>query len=181
MQTYAPDDAPRAAPVLAAHCGRSAPGGALARPTCRRPPSPPSRSAPGMHHAPTDVGRIAAHRPPWLSGCAGSHCVARFRLARLPPVRPRKWLPKSRRWRDGDLWISRPFSPSLHHECRLAGVRCNKPMKNQNRALSRCRICYLLLTLFAPFNRLLPSSEMGRQWHTFRSASTATALLLIGC
>lgn len=67
MQTYAPDAAPRAAPVLAAHCGRSAPGSALARPTCRRSPSPPSRTAPGMHHAPTDAGRIAARRAPGRS------------------------------------------------------------------------------------------------------------------
>lgn len=59
---------------------------------------------------------VTRPRPPWLSGCAGSHCVARFRPARLPPVRPRRWLPKSRRWRDGDLWISGLFSPSMHHE-----------------------------------------------------------------
>lgn len=124
---------------------------------------------------------VTRPRPPWLSGCAGSHCVARFRLARLPPVRPRRWLPKSRRWRDGDLWISRLFSPSLHHDCRSAWVRCHKTTKNQGMALSRCRICYLLLTLFALFDRLLPSSERGRQWHTFRSASTATALPRIGC
>lgn len=104
----------------------------------------------------------ARPRPPWLSGCAGSHCVARFRLARLPPVRPRRWLPKSRRWRDGELWISRLFSPSLHHECRSAGVRCHKTTKNQGMALAHCRICYLLLTLFVPFFRLLPSSERGR-------------------
>lgn len=124
---------------------------------------------------------VTRPRPPWLSGYAGSHCVARFRLARLPPVRPRRWLPKSRRWRDGDLWISRLFSPSLHHECRSAGVRGHKTTNNQGMALARCRICYLLLTLFAPFDRLLPSSERGRQWHTFRSASTATALPRIGC
>ena len=64
MQTYAPADAPRAAPVLAAHCGRSAPGSAL---TCRRSPSSPSRIAPGMRHAPTDAGRIAARRLPGRS------------------------------------------------------------------------------------------------------------------
>ncbi len=123
----------------------------------------------------------ARPRPPWLSGCAGSHCVARFRLARLPPVRPRRWLPKSRRWRGGDLWISRLFSPSLHHECRSAGVRRHKTTKNQGMALAHCRICYLLLTLFVPFFRLLPSSERGRQWHTSKNASTATALPLTGC
>lgn len=278
MQTYAPNDAPRAAPVLAAHCGRSAPGSALARPTCRRPPSPPSRTAPGMHHAPTDAGRIAARRAPgrsmptraglpirtnaalalrpltaghtacapgflspatacppappalhqcaphgtprhqglaarrWLpcarlrrprpcerpeqsqsgggsklhneelsaacrlSGYAGSHCVACFRLARLPPAHPRRWLPKSRRWRDGDLWISRLFSPSLHHECRSPGVRYHKTTKNQGMALVRCRICYLLLTFSQGIASLLPFSKRGRQWHTFKSASMAMAL-----
>ena len=67
MQTYAPDDAPRAVPVLAAHCGRSAPGSAIARPTCRHPLSPPSRTAPGVHHSPTDAGRIAARRAPGRS------------------------------------------------------------------------------------------------------------------
>ncbi len=102
--------------------------------------------------------------------------------ARPPATRPPpKVLPKSRRWRDGELWISRLFSPSLHHECRLAGVRCHEIQKNQRMALSRCRICYLLLTLFVPFFRLLPSSERGRQWHTSKNASTATALPLTGC
>ena len=124
---------------------------------------------------------VTRPRPPWLSGCAGSHCVARFRLARLPPVRPRWWLPKSRRWRDGDLWISGLFSPSLHHECRTAGVCGHKTAKNQRMALSGCRICYLLLTLFAPFARLLALMKRGRQWHTFKSATTATAPPLTGC
>ena len=36
----------------------------------------------------------ARSRPPWLSSCAGSHCVARFRLARLPPVRPPEVAPQ---------------------------------------------------------------------------------------
>lgn len=103
--------------------------------------------------------------------------------ARPPATRPppRRWLPKSRRWRDGELWISRLFSPSLHHECRSAGACCHKTKKNQGMALVHCRICYLLLTLSAPFFRLLPSSERGRQWHTSKNASTATALPLTGC
>jgi hypothetical protein len=37
---------------------------------------------------------VTRPRPPWLSGCAGSHCVARFRLARLPPVRPPEVAPQ---------------------------------------------------------------------------------------
>ena len=37
---------------------------------------------------------VTRPRPPWLSGCAGSHCVARFRLASLPPVRPGGGSPK---------------------------------------------------------------------------------------
>ncbi len=41
-------------------------------------------------------------RPPRLSGCAGSRCAARSRLPRLPPVRPRRGLPKSRRWWHGE-------------------------------------------------------------------------------
>lgn len=246
MQTYAPAAAPRAAPVLAAHCGRSAPGSALVCPSCRRSPSPPSRIAPGMHHAPTDAGipasppaacratpcpaeprqrlaplafspllqppsrpaiasplRPSWHTPP--SGACGSPlatvcppglpapppalAVGLRRLAlrcsfpaRPPATRPpRRWLPKSRRWRAGDLWISGLFSPSLHHECRSPGACRHKTTINQGMPLSGCRICYLLLTLFAPFDRLLPSSERGRQWHTFRSASTATALPRIGC
>ncbi len=97
------------------------------------------------------------------------------------PSAPRRWLPKSRRWRDGELWISRLFSPSLHHECRSAGACCHKTKKNQGMALVHCRICYLLLTLSAPFFRLLPSSERWRQWHTSKNASTATALPLTGC
>jgi hypothetical protein len=90
MQTYAPDDAPRAAPALAAHCGRSAPGSALARPTCRRPPSPPSRTAPGMHHAPADAGRIAARRAPGRSmpACTGLPIRTSARPGTAPPDRP---------------------------------------------------------------------------------------------
>ena len=47
------------------------------------------------------VMRNAVHwwqrpRPPRLSGCAGSRCAARPRLARLPPVRPRRGLPERR-------------------------------------------------------------------------------------
>lgn len=90
MQTYAPDDAPRAAPVLAAHCGRSAPGSALARPSCRRSPSPPSRTAPGMHHAPTDAGRIVARRAPGRSipTRAGLPIRTSARPGTAPPDRP---------------------------------------------------------------------------------------------
>lgn len=90
MQMYAPDDAPRAAPVSAAHCGRSAPGSAFARPTCRRPPSPPSRSASGMRHAPTDAGRIAARRAPGRSMPTRAILPIRTsaRTGTAPPDRP---------------------------------------------------------------------------------------------
>lgn len=124
---------------------------------------------------------VTRPRPPWLSGCAASHCVARFRLARLPPVRPRRWLPKSRRWCDGDLWISGLFSPSMHHECRSPGTYRHKTTKNQSIPLSDCRIYYLLLTFSQGIASLLPFSKRGRQWHISRSASTAMALPRTGC
>ncbi len=80
------------------------------RPCCRGskasqgPPSHITRNYPQPVGCPARariifVMRNAVHwwqrpRPPWLSGCAGSRCAARSRLARLPPVRPRRGLPE---------------------------------------------------------------------------------------
>ena len=62
----------------------------LARPSCRRQPSPPSRTAPGMHHVPTDAGRIAARRAPGRSmpTCAGLPIRTSARPGTTPPDRP---------------------------------------------------------------------------------------------